>query len=107
MLVPIFSCDGLVGDVWLLGVVLWVSVWLSGAGRGGRLRDELRVNGRLAGDGLVRGHDGLWPRVEGIAKEMEQVGEKGTENPETMLPVGVKEKTPAATAGFTTLEARG
>lgn len=56
VLVPILPSDGLVGDVWCLGVVFGVAVGLSGAGGSGWLRDELRIDGGLASGGLVRRH---------------------------------------------------
>ena len=56
MLVPVRLCDGRVGDVWLLRVVLGVAVGLRGAGHGRWLLDELGVDGLHAGGGLVRRH---------------------------------------------------
>jgi hypothetical protein len=65
VLVPVGLCDGRVGDVRLLRVVLGVAVGLGGAGHGGALVDELGVNGEVARDSLVRRHSGGWEREGG------------------------------------------
>jgi hypothetical protein len=47
MLVPILRCNRGVGDVWLLGVVLGVPIWLRSAGHG---TSVLGVDGRHDGE---------------------------------------------------------
>lgn len=70
MLVPVCLCDWSVGDVWLFGIVLWVSVWLRCARLGGGLRDILRVDGHFASSGLMgrhfRGREAVREREEGV-----------------------------------------
>lgn len=57
VLVPVLAGHGIVGDVLLVRVVLGVAVGLRGLRHGGRLvREELRLDSLLAGDGLVRRH---------------------------------------------------
>ena len=56
MLVPVLSRNGLVGDVRLLRVVFWITVWLRGAGHCRGLRDVFWVDGLHASGGLVGGH---------------------------------------------------
>lgn len=68
MLVPVRLCDGRLGDVWLLRVVLEIAVWLRGAGHGRWLLDVLGVNGLHARDGLVRRHCGTTREQRGTAK---------------------------------------
>lgn len=57
VLVPVFPGDGILGDVLLGRIVLGVAVWLRGLGHGrGLVGGKLRLDGLLAGDGLVRRH---------------------------------------------------
>lgn len=58
VLVPVLPRNREICDVWLLRVIFGVAVGLSSASHRRRLRDVLRVHGELAGDGLVRRHDG-------------------------------------------------
>jgi hypothetical protein len=71
VLVPVCPCHGLVGDVWLLGIVRSVAVWLRRLGHGRRLLDVVGVDGLHAGDGLVGRHGG-----EGGGKLRGWAGEK-------------------------------
>lgn len=58
MLVPVGLCNGLVGDVWLLRVVLGVAVGLVGRSHGRLLVNELGLDGEIARDSLGGGHGG-------------------------------------------------
>ena len=58
VLVPVRLCDGRVGNVWLLRVVLGVAVGFAGRSHGRLLVDELGLNGEVARDSLGGGHDG-------------------------------------------------
>lgn len=73
VLVPILLRDGLVGDVWLLRIILWIPIWLIGTGLSGWLRYVLWINGSHAGDGLVGRHGVEAIETRGKVKEMEQV----------------------------------
>jgi hypothetical protein len=56
VLVPVVPCDGHVGNVRLLGIVLGVAVGFVGARHGARLLDVVGVNGLHARNSLVRRH---------------------------------------------------
>ena len=73
MLVPVRPCDGRVGDVWLLRIVLGVAVRLRNARQRGRLLDVLGVDSLHAGDGLVRRHNKAVVVVVG-GREKSKVG---------------------------------
>jgi hypothetical protein len=71
VLVPISSRNGLISDVWLLWVVLWVTVWLRGAGHGRGLRNVFWVDGLHASGGLMGGHCAGGVREGGKVKGLE------------------------------------
>ena len=56
VLVPVRLCEGGLGDVWLLWVVLGIAVGLRDGGHGGWLLNVLWVDGLHARDRLVGGH---------------------------------------------------
>lgn len=78
VLVPVRPCDGRVGDVWLLRVVLGVAVRLRGARHGRRLLDVLGVDGLHAGGRLVGRHAEAVVRWRAIARGVVVAGREVT-----------------------------
>jgi hypothetical protein len=64
VLVPVRLCDGRVGDVRLLWVVLGVTVGLAGRRHGRLLVNELGLDGEVARDSLGGRHDGVVERED-------------------------------------------
>ena len=65
VLVPVGLCNGHVGNVWLLRVVLGVAVGLVDRSHGRLLLNELGLDGEIARDSLGGGHDGGGREVRG------------------------------------------
>jgi hypothetical protein len=64
VLVPVRLCDGRVGDVRLLWVVLGVTVGLAGRRHRRLLVNELGLDGEVARDSLGGRHDGVVERED-------------------------------------------
>lgn len=70
VLVPVGLCDGCIGDVRLLRVVLGVAVGLAGRSHRRLLVNELRLDGEIARDGLGGRHCGGAKRRRGWVRLM-------------------------------------
>lgn len=90
MLVPVGLCNGRIGDVRLLRVVLGIAVRLVGRSHGRLLVNELRLDGEVARDSLGGRHGGeVRYNDVGLKARKLLAGCRGSKN--SRAPIGLQE----------------